>query len=114
MGRASPGDERGSMAGGLCPSTHPMLAVPAGSLPGAGLQEGSPRTAKVVVGASSPEPAPDACWVEDPIALWTPESLGAGSTFPGCKRAVWRGGWGLLEGGNMPCTHSCSELQHWR
>lgn len=60
-GRVSPQGERGSVVGGLWSSTHPMLAVLAGCLPGAGPQEGSPRAAEVVVRAFSPKPAPGAC-----------------------------------------------------
>lgn len=115
MSRMSPAGERGSVAGGLCPSARLTVAMLAMHLPGAGMQEGSSRAAEAVVGASFPKPAPSARWGQYALAPWTPENLGSGSAFPGRRRAVQHNGWaGTAEGRNMPCTHGCSELQRWR
>lgn len=40
--RESPGNERGSMAAGLCPSTHSTLAVPLGICVGLGCRRAAP------------------------------------------------------------------------
>lgn len=104
MGRTSPADERGTVAGGLCPSARLTLAMLAVYLPGAAMREGSPRAAEAVVGASFPKPTPGAHWGQYALAPWTPE--GSGSAFPGRKRAVRHHGWGGTAGREEHAMHS--------
>lgn len=81
MGRVSPGNERGTtVEGNFAPAPILCLQCQLSICLGLGCQGGGrsilPRacTQGMLQGGT--------------LALWTPESLGAGSAFPGCKSAV--------------------------
>lgn len=81
--------------GGLYPRAHPTLAAPARHLPGAAPQEGSPKAAEMVVGASSIEPTPVPTGVGTPLLCGPLRVWGLAALFLGakglCDTMAWEG-----------------------